>query len=123
MNKTSLVKVLLSGIIMLLLLMACRPKPPRGYVNNFERFVERVEKNASSCSEKQWERNDKQFKGFVKRYRTENQKLSSEENERVGGLMARYAIAKLESGKIFDIVNEIRAWFKCLDGFKKEITD
>ena len=123
MNKTSLVKVLLSVIILILLLMACRPKPPRGYVNNFERFVERVEKNASSCSEEQWERNDKQFRGFIERYKTEKQKLSPEENKKIGRLMARYAKAKLRRGIIIDAFKEVKGWFDCLVGFKEEISD
>jgi hypothetical protein len=55
MKKTWINYGLLVGIVMLL--AACQ-STPLGYVNSFERFVERVEKNASSYSQEQWERND-----------------------------------------------------------------
>lgn len=122
MKKTTIEIRLLFGIMMILLFASCQ-STPLGYVDSFERFVERVEKNASSYSKEQWERNDKQFKRFIERYKTEKQKLSPEENEKIGRLMARYTKAKIGSGKLFDIIKETRAWFDCFNGFKKEITD
>lgn len=110
------------GIIMVLLFVACQPTR-RGYVNSFERFVERIERKAASCSKEQWKNNDQQFVKFVERYKTEKQGLTLEENQIVGRLMARYVKARLVSGNLRVLVNEALGWFGCLEGFVDEIKD
>lgn len=119
MNKTSLVKVLLSGIILILLLMACK-STPIGYVDNFERFVERVEKNVSSCSQEQWEKNDERLQNFIERYDKEKKKLSSDDKKKVGELTVRYYKARVKSMG-FSILDEIGGWLDYLEGFANEI--
>lgn len=119
MNKTSLVKVLLSGIILILLLMACK-STPLGYVDSFERFVERVEKNASSYSQEQWEKNDERLQSFIERYDKEKQNLPSDEKRRVGELTVRYYKARVKSLGL-NILGEIEDWIDYLQGFADEI--
>jgi len=123
MKKTLVISTILFGMIVILLFTACRRPMPRTYMNSFERFVEQVEKNASSYSKEQWEKNDQQFGKFVKRYKTEKRRLSPEENAKVGRLMARYTKAKLGPGNLFVLIEEALGWFKCLTGFVDEIKD
>ena len=121
MNKTSLVKVLLSVIILILLLMACQ-STSLGYVDSFERFVERVEKNASSYSKEQWEKNDEQLNKYVERYKTEKAKLSTDEKREVGRLTVRYYKARVKSFG-HNIFGEIGDWLDYIKGFADEIKE
>lgn len=122
MKNTSIVRITFIGIIMVLLFVACRPTR-RGYVYRFERFVERVERNASSCTKEQWKNIDQQFLKFVEGYKTEKRGLTLEENQKVGHLMARYVKTRLGPGNLYSLVKEALGWFGCLEGFVDEIKD
>ena len=117
MKKTWINYGLLVGIVMLL--AACQ-STPLGYVNSFERFVERVEKNASSYSQEQWNRNDEHLQKFIERYDKEKQKLSSDEKRKVGELTVRYYKARVKSMGL-NILDEIGGWLDFLEGFADEI--
>lgn len=105
---------------LVLILMAACQSTPQGYVNSFERFVERVEKNASSYSIEQWEKNDEQLNKYVERYKTEKAKLSVDEKREVGGLTVRYYKARVKSIG-FKIFGEIRDRLDYIKGFADEI--
>jgi hypothetical protein len=119
MKDSSIIRISFIGILMALLLVACQSKP-RGYVNGFERFVERVEKNASSYTNEQWEKNDEQLKKYVDQYDKEKQKLSSDEKRKVGELTVRYYKARVKA-KGLNILGEIDGWLEYLKGFSDEI--
>ena len=119
MKKTITEIWLLVGIIMILLLASCQSKP-LGYVDSFERFVERVEKNASSYSQEQWEKNDERLQSFIERYDKEKQNLPSDEKRKVGELTVRYYKARAKSLGL-NILGEIGDWLDYLQGFANEI--
>lgn len=119
MRNKSVVRLSFIGIIIVLLLMACNSMPI-GYVNSFERFVERVEKNALSYTKEQWEKNDEQQKKYVERYKTEKSKLTTDEKRKVGELTVRYYKARVKSMG-FSILDEIGGWLDYLEGFANEI--
>ena len=104
-----------------MLLAACQ-STPLGYVNSFERFVERVEKNASSYSQEQWERNDQHLQEFVERYNKKKQKLSPEQKRKVGELPGRYYKARVKSMGL-NILGEIGGWLDYIKGFADEIME
>jgi secreted Zn-dependent insulinase-like peptidase len=119
MKKTTIEIWLLVGIVMILLLASCQSKP-LGYVDSFERFVERVEKNASSYSQEQWEKNDEKLQNYIERYDKEKKKLSSDEKKKVGELTVRYYKARVKSLRL-NILGEIGDWIDYLQGFANEI--
>jgi len=121
MKDASIIKISFIGILMALLLVTCQSKP-RGYVNGFERFVERVEKNASSYSKEQWDRNDEQFQKYVERYNTEKSKLTIDEKRKVGELTGRYYEARVKSMGL-NLFGEIRDWLDFIKGFADEIKE
>ena len=67
MKYASIVKISFFVILVALLLMACQSTPV-AYVNSFEKFVERVERNAPSFSIEQWEENDGQLQTIIEKY-------------------------------------------------------
>lgn len=114
MKGTMVCRASFVGIIMILS-VSCE-STPWSYMNSFERFVERVEKSASSYSKEQWEKNDEQFKKYVEQYDKEKQNLSSEEKRKVGELTVRYYKARVKA-KEYDIIGEIDGWMEYLKGF------
>lgn len=111
---------LLFGLVLILMVgVACQSKP-LGYLNGFERFVERVERNASTYSQEQWNRNDEHLQKFIERYDKEKQKLSSDEKRKVGELTVRYYKARVKSMGL-NILDEIGGWLDFLEGFADEI--
>lgn len=106
------------GIIMILF-VSCE-STPWSYMNSFERFVERVEKNASSYSKEQWEKNDEQLKKYVEQYDKEKQNLSTDEKRKVGELTVRYYKARVKA-KGLNILGEIDDRLEYLKGFGEEI--
>lgn len=119
MKDTSNYKISLVGIIMVLMLVSCESNL-WSYMNSFERFVERVEKNASSYTNEQWKKNDEQLKHYVEQYDKEKQKLSSDEKRKVGELTVRYYKARVKA-KGLNILGEIDGWLEYLKGLGDEI--
>lgn len=118
MKGTTVCRALLMGIIVILF-VSCE-STPWSYINSFERFVERVEKNASSYSKEQWEKNDEQLKKYVEQYDKEKQKLSSDEKRKVGELTVRYCKARVKA-KGLNILGEMDDWLEYFKGFGEEI--
>lgn len=121
MRNKSVVRLSFIGIIIVLLLMACHSMPI-GYVNSFERFVERVEKNALSYTKEQWEKNDEQQKKYVERYKTEKSKLTTDEKRKVGELTVRYYKVRVKSMGL-SIFGGLRDWLDYIKGFADEIME
>lgn len=119
MKETAIYRVYFIGIIMILLFVSCK-STPWSYMNSFERFVERVEKNATSYTNEQWEKNDEQLKKYIDQYDKEKQKLSSGEKKKVGELTVRYYKARVKA-KGLNIIGEIDGWLEYLKGFGDEI--
>lgn len=119
MKKTSIWIGLVLGIVGFILLFSCQPRA-KGYLREFERFVERVEHNESSLSQKQWEQYDAELQVFVNRYKSEKDNLSHEDKKRVGELTARYYKARIESLG-FAFLGEIGNWIAFIQGFIDEI--
>lgn len=119
MKNSSIMRMSAIGIIMILLMVSCQSMP-LSYVKSFEHFVERVEKNASSYSKEQWNRNDEQLQKYVERYNTEKSKLSTDEKRKVGELTVRYYKARVKSMGI-NIFGEIKDWLDYIEGFANEI--
>ena len=118
MKGATVCRASLMGIIVILF-VSCE-STPWSYINSFERFVERVEKNASSYSKEQWEKNDEQLKKYVEQYDKEKQKLSSDEKRKVGELTFRYYKARVKSMGL-NIFDEIGGWLDYIEGFGYEI--
>lgn len=119
MKKTLIKNGWMIGLVLVVLVAACE-STSIGYVNSFEKFVERVERNASSYSQEQWERNDGQLQKFVERYSKEKQKLTPDEKKKVGELTVRYYKARVKSLG-FNVLGEIGGWLDYLKGFADEI--
>ena len=118
MKGTTVCRASLMGIIMILF-VSCE-STPWSYMNSFERFVERVEKNASSYSKEQWEKNDEQLKKYVEESDKEKQKLSSDEKRKVGELTVRYCKARVKAQGL-NILGEMDDWLEYFKGFGEEI--
>ena len=123
MNKTRISIGLLFGMVVTLLIVACE-STPIGYVNGFERFVIRIEKNASNYTQEQWKRNDGKLQDYVERYQTEKSKLSPNDKQKVGELAVRYYKVRVKSlGLNFigdmglDFIGEIGDWLDIIEGF------
>lgn len=91
-------------------------------MNGFERLVEKVEHNASSLSQEQWEQYDGQMRVFINRYGNEKHNLSLEDKKKVGELTARYYKARVESFG-FKILGDIGNWMAFIQGFIEEIKE
>ena len=121
MKKTITEIWLLVGIITILLFASCQ-STSLGYVDSFERFVERVEKNASSYSQEQWKKNDERLQNVIERYDKEKKKLSSDDKKKVGELTVRYYKARVKSMGL-NVFDEIGGWLDYLEGFADEINE
>ena len=123
MKKISITNILIihGGLFFVLLLASCQSMP-LGYVTSFERFVERVERNSSSYSHKQWEKNDGQLQKYIEKYSREKQKLSPDEKRKVGELTVRYYKVRVKSMGL-NFLGEIGGWLDYLKGFTDEIME
>ncbi len=119
MNKTRIGIGLLYGIVVALLIISCE-STPIGYVNGFERFVMRIERNASNYTQEQWKQNDGQLQKYVERYQTEKSKLLPDEKRKVGELTFRYYKVRVKVVG-FNVLGEIDGWLDYIEGFADEV--
>ena len=95
----------------------------RNYVANFERFVMKVEQNAEFYSKDDWKKADETFKKFKQeKLNRENSGLnfSSEEQNKIGKLEARYYKVRVASvGK--GLIEEVEGDLEYLKGFAEEV--
>ncbi|MBR6847233.1 MAG: hypothetical protein IKM74_03790 [Bacteroidales bacterium] len=109
------------AFMLLLMLVSCQSGASR-FVNKFERFIERVESNASSYSQVEWEQKDEQFQEFVDDYKELKKDLSPDEKRKVGELTIRYYKARVKSFG-FGVLGEIGGWLEYIQGVADEIKE
>ena len=94
--------------------------------DRFEMFVDRVEKDAPSYDEEDWQKVSEQFDELMDQYEEVKDKLSNEDQKRIDKAITRYSKVILKSGakniiKNFDdavkgIVKGIGSFFDSLGG-------
>lgn len=115
----------LAVLLMILSLVACgsRQSRPRNFIASFERFVIKVEQGAETYSKDDWKKADETFKKFKQeKSNRENAgvKFSSEEQNKIGKLEARYYKARVASvGK--GLIEEVDGDLEYLKGFAEEV--
>ena len=114
-------QILIAGIIMLFFCASCQSRR-EGYLNGFERLVEKVEQIGPSLSQEQWEQYDEEVRTYINRYNNEKDNLSLEDKKKVGELTARYYQVRVESLG-FNILGDIENWMAFIQGFIKEIKE
>ena len=67
-------------------------------VKRFEHFVDKVEKNAESYTEKDWEQANQTFSDLMKEYDEDYEKCSDEQHERIDKCIGRYHALVIKSG-------------------------
>jgi len=99
---------------------ACK-SPEESYLDGFESFVERIEREAKDLSDEDWKKNDACFSEFVgEKYDKVKGELSYDGKKKVGELTARYCKSRAKaSGKQFlDLIESGKNLF---EGFAEEI--
>ena len=114
-------QVLIVGIFMLLFCASCQSRR-EGYLNGFERFIEKAEHNGPSLSQEQWAQYDEEVRTYINRYNNEKDNLSLEDKKKVGELTARYYKTRVESLG-FNILGDIGNWMAFIQGFIEEIKE
>ncbi len=120
-NASIYYKVSFVGIILILLLVACE-STPEGYMHGFERFVERVENNASSYTDEEWKDNDQQLRNYIEGYDEIKMSLSSDEKRKVGELTFRYYKSRVKSFGL-NALGEIADWLDFINGFASKVNE
>lgn len=64
----------------------------------FEQFVDKVEKNGSSYSEKEWQETSAKFEKLMNEYNQAYDKLSTDDQERINKAIGRYHAVVIKSG-------------------------
>lgn len=91
MKKYSL---LMAVIALALVAVSCTPMLPA----RFERFVNKVEKNASSYTKEDWNSVTDQFADLVEEYQKSYDKLSKEDRQRIDKAIGRFGAIAIKSG-------------------------
>ena len=120
-KRTKALFGLLFGIFLWSFLFSCQSSS-KGYVTSFERFVMRVEQNASKYSNEEWDRNDANLHEMIDRYSVEKSKLSPDQKRKIGELTVRYYKARIKSFG-FGVIGEIGDWLDFIQGFADEIME
>lgn len=84
----------------------------------FERFVDRVEKNASSFTKEDWDKTSQSFEKLMNAYEKSYDKLSKEDRSRIDKAVGRYHAIVLKSGVKNVIKSFDRAAKGVVDGVK-----
>lgn len=89
---TALIFILISVLV----LTSCQNK--NSYLNKFETFVSTVEQGCANYSTEDWAGADAQFQAFAEtEYQKYENKLTSEDQNQLGRLSARYAKVRYKS--------------------------
>lgn len=100
MKNSSLLFLL--ACLMLAFVVSCRSTLPA----RFEQFVNRVEKNASSYSQEEWQKASTHFSKLMEQYEKAHDKLSQEERSRIEKAIGRYRAIAVKSG-IKDVIRSL----------------
>lgn len=90
-----------------LLALSCTSMLP----DRIEKFVDKVEKNASSYTEEDWEKVSDQFSNLMDQYKQVKDKLSKEDQKRVDKAVGRYRAIVIKSG-IKNVVDDFSSAVK-----------
>lgn len=102
------------------MLVSCKNATEK-YVNSFESFVQRTERNAQNYTDEQWKRADTQFEAFTgERYEKIEHKLTSEQKKKVAELTARYYKLRVKSTGS-ELIESIKNGLNYIEGFTKGI--
>lgn len=115
------IKTFTLGILLVLVAVACQRK--NGYLNQFEKFVATVEQECANYSTEDWAGADAQFEAFTEtEYQKYERKLTPENQNRLGRLVARYAKVRYKSAMqqacdyVEDVMDEV-------EGFVEEMEE
>ncbi len=118
-NKFTVLAVVLS-----IMLTACQSVSER-YMNNLKRFIEGVEKNATSFSEEDWSRADAKLSQFTgEQFDKVKNELSPDDKREVGRLVGRYYKVRLVTtgGQMLDDMKSGLGFLRGLgDGLLEEL--
>ncbi|MBQ4299031.1 MAG: hypothetical protein II763_01785 [Bacteroidales bacterium] len=67
-------------------------------VKRFEHFVDKVEKNAATYTEEDWEKANESFSDLMKEYDEDYDKCSEEQHDRIDKCIGRYHALVVKSG-------------------------
>lgn len=67
-------------------------------VKRFEHFVDKVEKNAATYTEEDWEKANESFSNLMKEYDEDYDKCSEEQHDRIDKCIGRYHALVVKSG-------------------------
>lgn len=84
----------------------------------FERFVDRVEKNAPSFTKEDWDKTSQTFEKLMNAYEKSYDKLSKEDRSRIDKAIGRYHAIAVKSGLNNIIKSFDRAAKGVVDGVK-----
>ena len=108
--------------IVLSALCACQ-STPTSFLNSFQRFVERVEQDASSYSKEDWSESDEEFEEFVgEKYEIVKDKLNSEDKRVMAELVVRYYKARVVTPGI-EFLNHVGKGVVFLNDIGKDILE
>lgn len=97
------------------------------YISSFERFVGKVEHNADTYTDEDWEQADAHFEQFADTDHQKNsRKLTKEEKQKIGKLKGKYLAirAKTKVGNFMDnLQNALDELGGVVEGFTEEIME
>lgn len=98
------ISLLMAVIALALVAVSCTSMLPA----RFERFVNKVEKNASSYTKEDWNSVTDQFTKLVEEYQKSYDKLSKEDRQRIDKAIGRFSAIAIKSGvgSVIQTVNE-----------------
>lgn len=88
------ISLLMAVIALALVAVSCTSMLPA----RFERFVNKVEKNASSYTKEDWNSVTDQFTKLVEEYQKSYDKLSKEDRQRIDKAIGRFSAIAIKSG-------------------------
>ena len=122
MKTSKTIKTFTLGILLVLVAVACQSK--NGYLNQFEKFITTVEQECTKYSTEDWAGADAQFQAFTTtEYQKYERKLTPEDQNRLGRLVARYAKVRYKSAMqqagdyVEDVMDEVEG---LVEEFEKE---
>lgn len=117
MKRTSLFIGLIIVAIMTITLASCK-SPSEKYINKFERFIEKVEKEGPSYSDEDWSQADSEFKSFITdQFEEVVDDMTDDEKNMVGKLCARYLKARLANNQLYKTLLWLKSYIQTIIGF------
>ena len=100
-------------MLIALIAASCTSKLPA----RFEQFVDKVEKNGPSFSEKEWQETSVKFEKLMNEYNQSYDKLSDNDQERINKAIGRYHAVVIKSG----VNSVINSFDKIVSGVSSKV--